>query len=84
MIARRPSTVGSTKRKVTKAGTVSLSLTLSTKARAELKSKRKLAVKVLVSQDNVAISRTVSLKLTQAKATKKKASRHAVVKGGRS
>ncbi len=87
-LARRASTVGSAKRVVTKAGTVSLSLTLSEKARAELKSKRKLTVKVLVSQDNVAIARTVSLKLIQAKAAKKKVShvtsRHAVSKGGRS
>jgi hypothetical protein len=91
-IGQRSSTVGSAKRSVPKAGTVSLSLTLSQKARAELKRKRKLAVKVLVGQDNVAIARTVSLKLTQPKAAKKKAngkssrttSRHAVSKGGRS
>ncbi len=90
-IAKRPGTVGSAKRKVTKAGTVSLSLTLSKKARAELKSTRRLTVKVLVRQDSVAIARTVSLKLTQpkpAKKTKKKSSRttsrHAAAKGGRS
>jgi hypothetical protein len=91
-IAKRPGTVGSAKRTVAKAGTVSLSLTLSKRARAELKSKRKLTVKVLVGQDNVAIARTVSLKLTQPKAAKKKAkgkssrtsSRPAVFKGGRS
>ena len=91
-IARRSSTVGSARRAVTKAGTVSLSLTLSKKARAELKRNRKLTVEVLVSQDNVAIARTVSLKLTQPKAAKGKAkgkasrttSRHAVSKGGRS
>jgi hypothetical protein len=74
-IAQRSSGVGSAKRQVAKAGTVSLSLTLSKKARAELKRKRKLTVKVLVGQDNVAIARTVSLKLT---------SRHAAAKGGRS
>ncbi len=91
-IARRSSTVGSAKRAVTKAGTVSLSLTLSKRARAELKRKRKLAVKVLVGQDNVAIARTVSLKLTQPTAAKKKTkkkaarttSRHTAAKGGRS
>ncbi len=91
-IAKRAATVGSAKRKVTKAGTVSLLLTLSKKARAELKSTRKLTVKVLVRQDNVAIARTVSLKLTQPKAakkhTKQKTSRttsqHAAAKGGRS
>jgi hypothetical protein len=91
-LEQRPSTVGSAKRAVAKAGTVSLSLTLSKKARVELKSKRKLTVKVLVRQDNVAISRTVSLKLTQPKAADKKAkkkfshttSRHAAAKGGRS
>jgi hypothetical protein len=88
-IAKRSSTVGSAKRAVAKAGTVSLSVTLSDKARAELKSKRKLTVKVLVGQDNVAIARTVSLKLTQAaKKAKGKpsrtTSRHAVSKGGRS
>jgi hypothetical protein len=87
-IARRPSTVGSAKRIVMKAGTVSLSLTLSKKARAELKSRRKLTVKVLVGQDNVAIARTVSLKLTQPKAAKQRSSRttsrHAASKGGRS
>jgi hypothetical protein len=93
-IAKRSTTVGSARRSVAKAGTVSLSLTLSKKARAELKSKRKLSVKVLVSQSNVAIARTVSLKLTQPKAAKKAkrtkkqssrtTSRHAVSKGGRS
>jgi hypothetical protein len=91
-LAQRPGTVGSAKRAVAKAGTVTLSLTLSKEARAELKSKRKLTVKVLVRQDNVAIARTVSLKLTQPKAANKKAkkksshttSRHAAAKGGRS
>jgi hypothetical protein len=87
MIAKRPSTAGSAKRTVVKAGTVSLSLTLSKKARTELKSTRKLTVKVLVRQDNVAIARTVSLKLTQPKTAKRKSarktSRHAD-KGGRS
>ncbi len=91
-IAKRPGAVGSAKRKVVKAGTLSLSLTLSKKARAELKRKRKLTVKVLVRQDNVAIARTVSLKLTQPTASKKKTkkkslrttSRHAAAQGGRS
>jgi hypothetical protein len=87
-IVKRPRTVGSAKRTVAKAGTVSLLLTLSKKARAELKRKRRLTVKVLVGQDNVAIARTVSLKLTQPKMTKKKSlrttPRHAVSKGGRS
>ena len=91
-IAKQPSTVGSAKRTVTKPGTATLTLTLSKKARAELKSQRKLTVKVLVGQSNVAIARTVSLKLTQPKAAKKKAkkrssrttSRDAAAKGGRS
>jgi hypothetical protein len=69
-IARRASSVGSAMRRASRAGTVSLSLTVSKKARAELKRKRKLTVKVLVSQDNVAISRTVSLKLAQPEAAK--------------
>jgi hypothetical protein len=91
-IAKRPSTVGSAKRTVTKPGSLSLSLTLSKKARAELKRKRKLTVKVLVGQNNVAIAQTVSLKLTQPKAAKRKAkkrssrttSRDAAATGGRS
>jgi hypothetical protein len=89
-IAKRPNTVGSAKLKVAKAGTASLPLTLSKKARAELKSRRKLTVRVLVRQSNVAIARTVSLKLTQPKAAKTKktsshtTSRHAAAKGGRS
>jgi hypothetical protein len=87
-IAKRSSNVGSAKRTVAKAGTVSLSLTLSKRARAELKRKHKLTVKVLVRQDNVAIARTVSLKLIQPKATQRKSSRatsrHAAAKGGRS
>ncbi len=89
-ITKRSSTVGSAKLRVVKAGTLSMSMTLSKKARAELKSKRKLTVKVLVRQNNVAIARTVSLKLTQPKAAKKKTrkssrttSPHAA-KGGRS
>jgi len=67
-----------------------LTLTLSEKARAALKSKRKLTVKVLVRQDNVAIAPTVSLKLTQPKAAKKakkssrSTSRHPATRGGRS
>jgi hypothetical protein len=90
MIAQRLGAVGSVKRAITKAGTVSLSLTLSKKARAELKSKRKLTVKIVVSQDNVAVGRTVTLKLTQPKAagkTKKSLRstlRTAVANGGRS
>jgi hypothetical protein len=86
-LARRPSTVGSAKRKAPRAGTLSLTLTLSEKARSELKHKCTLTVKVLVSQDNVAITRTVSLKLTQPKAKKKSSrttSRHAAAKEGRS
>jgi hypothetical protein len=87
-IAKRSSTVGSAKRTVTKPGSLSLSLTLSKKVQAELKRKRKLTVKVLVGQDNVAIARTVSLKLTQPKTTKKRSarttSRDAAAKGGRS
>ena len=90
-IGQRSSTVGSTKRAVTKAGTLSLPLTLSKKARAELKRKRKLTIKVLVSQDNVAIAKMLSLKLTQPKAAKKAkkrssrtTSRDAAAKGGRS
>jgi hypothetical protein len=91
IIARRSSTVGSARRSITKAGTVSLSLTLSKKARVELKRKRKLAVKVRVGQDSVAIAQTVSLKLTQPKKAKnaktkvsRTTSRNAGVKGGRS
>ncbi len=92
MIAKRSSSVGSGKRSVVKAGTVSLSVTLSKKVRAELNSRRKLTVEVLVGQDNVAIARTVSLKLIQPKAAKKKAkskssrtsSRRAISTGGRS
>jgi hypothetical protein len=83
-IARRPSSVASGKRKVAAAGTVPLSLTLSKKARAALKSAGKLSVKVLVRQDNVASARTVSLKLTRAKPATKKTSRQATSKGGRS
>jgi hypothetical protein len=88
-IARRPGTVGSVKRAITKPGTISLPLTLSKKARAELKSKGKLAVKIVVSQDNVAIARTVRLKLSAPKAAKKakkssRTARDAVAKGGRS
>jgi hypothetical protein len=91
-IAKRPSSVGSAKRRVTKAGTVSLSLTLSKRARAELEATRKLTGKVLVSQDNVAIARTVSLKLTLPNAAKKKFKKkssrttrpQAATKGGRS
>jgi hypothetical protein len=87
-IAKRLSTVGSATRRVTRAGTVSLSLTLSKKARADLKSKGKLTVKALVRQDSVAVSRSVSLKLTRANAAKRKASRtparHTAAKGGRS
>jgi hypothetical protein len=71
-IANRPSTVGSAERTVAKAGTVSLTLTLSKKARAELSRNGKLTVKVLVAQDNVAIARSVSLKVTQPKTTRKK------------
>ncbi len=82
-IAKRSSTVGSAKYRVSKAGTVSLSLTLSRRARAELKSKGKLTVKVEMRQDNVAIPRTVSFKLIRAKAAKKKTSR-AMVRGRRS
>ena len=74
-VAKRPGTVGSAKLMVAKAGTVSLSLTLSKKARAELKSEHGLTVKVLVRQSNVAIARTVSLKLTQPTAAKKKTKR---------
>jgi hypothetical protein len=90
-IAKRSSTVGSARRTVAKAGTVSVTLTLSKKARAELKRQRKLTVKVLVGQDNVAIARAVSLKVIQPKTTKKRAKQGSLrttsrqaAKGGRS
>jgi hypothetical protein len=84
-IAKRPGTVGTAKRNVPKASAVSLALTLSKKARAQLRNTGKLTVTILVRQDNGAVPRTVSLKLTRTKTARKaKTSRHAVVKGGRS
>ncbi|HEY5012767.1 MAG TPA: hypothetical protein VIK61_08690, partial [Acidimicrobiia bacterium] len=81
-IAKRSSSVGSGKRNVTTPGTVSVTLTLSKKAQAELRSDGKLTVRVLVRQSNVATTQTVSLKLTRVKRTLQP--RHGAARGGRS
>ena len=67
-VGGRSLTVGSARRSVVGAGRVSLVLVLSKRARAQLAARGRLAVKVSVSHSKVALDRSVTLRLTHAKA----------------
>jgi hypothetical protein len=88
-IGGRSVTVGSARRTLTAPGRVTVSLTLSRKARAQLAAKGKLSVKVTVAHSKVALDRSVTLRLSHAKAKAKRKSagglhaRRAVVSGDR-
>jgi hypothetical protein len=60
--------VGSARRAVTGPGTVRVALTLSKKARARLAARGRLEVRLVVSHSQVALERSVTLRLTHAKA----------------
>jgi hypothetical protein len=92
-VAGKTVSVASARRTLAVPGSVSLVLTLSKKARAQLSALGTLTVKVVVSDSSVAITRSVTLKLTRAKtktASKSKAAMKPPVgaatsrKGGRS
>ncbi len=73
-IGGRSATIASARRTMTAPGRVAVSLTLSKKARAQLAAKGKLTVKVTVAHSKVALDRSVTLRLTHAKAKQKRAS----------
>jgi hypothetical protein len=84
-IARRLATVASAHRTLASPGTVSLALTLTKKARTQLSVGGRLTIKIIVSDADVAIDRSVTLKLGRAKAKTVAGKRAAVhVTGGRS
>ena len=70
-VGGRSMTVGSARRTVAGAGRVSLVLALSKRARAQLAARGRLAVKVSLSHSKVALDRSVTLRLTHAKAKSK-------------
>lgn len=67
-IGRTTAVVASARRTLLAPGTASLALALSKRARTQLATSGKLAVKVVVSSSKVALTRSVTLKLTHAKA----------------
>jgi hypothetical protein len=97
-IGRMSAGVASARRTLLAPGTASLALKLSKRARTQLATSGKLAVKVVVSSSKVALTRSVTLKLTHVKAKgratameKHKAMKRALgeraaaaIKGGRS
>ncbi len=88
-IGGRSATIASARRTMTAPGKVAVSLTLSKKARAQLAAKGKLTVKVTVGHSKAALDRSVTLRLTHAKARSKRKSaggsraRRAAVSAGR-
>jgi Tol biopolymer transport system component len=87
-IAGRSVTVGSARRSLTVPGRVVVPLSLSKRARSQLKARGRLTVRVAVSHSKVALDRSVTLKLVRAKAKAKRSltrlSAHRDVGGGRS
>jgi hypothetical protein len=67
-IGGRSVTVGSARRTMTKPGSVVLTLKLSRKARAQLAARGRLTVRVSVSHSKAPRARSVTLKLTRARA----------------
>jgi Tol biopolymer transport system component len=67
-IAGRSITIASKRQTMAKAGTVSVALTLSKRARAQLAARGKLTIRLVVSDSKVAISRSATLRLTRASA----------------
>ena len=73
-----PGAVGAVRKTVAVAGTVRLTVVLSRKARARLAARGRLSVRLVVSHSKVALSRSVTLRLTHTK-TKAKAKRGSAV-----
>lgn len=71
-IGGRSVTVGSAGRTLRASGRVTVTLSLSKKARAQLASRGRLAVRVAVTHSRVALDRSVTLRLAHAKAKSKK------------
>lgn len=70
-VGRRSTTAGSARRTLTAPGKVTVTLSLSKKARSELAARGRLTVKVAVSHSKVALDRSVTLRLVRAKAKAK-------------
>ena len=89
-ISGKPSNGAAARETMVQPGSVQLALRLSERARARLVSKRRLAVKVVVSHSKFALPRSATLKLTLGAKSKKKAAkgssvgRGSIGKGGRS
>ena len=69
-IGGRSVTVGSGRRTLTTPGSVAVTLKLSRKARSQLAARGRLTVKVVVSHSKASKGRSVTLKLTRARASK--------------
>jgi hypothetical protein len=67
-IGGRSVTVGSARRALSVPGMVTVALTLSKKARAQLAARGKLTVRVAISHSQVALDRSVTLRLVRARA----------------
>jgi hypothetical protein len=80
-VGGRSVTVGSATRTLSVPGRVTVGLTLSRKARAQLAARGRLTVKVAVSHSKVALDRSVTLKLAHARA-RKSATRASTLRGG--
>jgi hypothetical protein len=80
-IGGRSVTVGSARRTLGAPGKVAVPLTLSRKARSQLATRGKLAVKVAVSHSKVALDRSATLRLVHAKAKAKRSAKRASVIG---
>ena len=88
-IAGKPSNGAVVRETMTSAGSVQLTLGLSTRARARLVSKRRLSVQIVVTHSKFALPRSATLKLTLAAKTKNTVKgslvgRGSMGKGGRS
>ncbi len=71
IVARKSVRVASTSRTLTSAGTTLMPLKLSKKARVQLAANGKLTVKIRVSSSNVAVTRSMTVKLTHSKSKPK-------------
>jgi hypothetical protein len=83
VLAGRVTTVATARQRLAGAGTVRPALTLSKTARARLAARGALTVKVVVSHSKVALSRSVTLRLTKARSSKGSSVKRALA-GGRS
>jgi hypothetical protein len=73
IVAGKSTTVATSRRDLASSGVVAVPVTLSKRARGQLAARGKLAVTIAVSHSKVALDRSVTLRLSHAKAKKKPA-----------